>query len=467
MNHILNFYRTSRPSVKKVSAEKTEKTYKRLRMSTFIAATLGYSLYYVCRTSLNVVKQPIIDSGFLDAGQLGIIGSCLLAAYAIGKFVNGFLADYCNARRFMATGLIISALANLTMGILGIWSGYVGITGMTIFIVLAIVWALNGWSQSMGVPPAIVSLSRWFPLSERGSYYGFFSASHNFGEGLSYLCVGLIVTVAGWQWGFFGSALAGALGVATILLFLHDTPESEGLPSIEVLSGEKQNENKAEDTADASEVRRIQKAVLRSPGVWILAAASAFMYISRYAVNGWGVLFLQKIKGFDLATATVLLSVNAWCGVVGTVVSGWFSDKLFHGDRKIPALIFGALNTIALVIFLYGGNGLFINILAMILFGIAIGVLICFLGGLMAVDLVPRKASGAALGIVGIASYAAAALQDIISGQLIDKNITEQMIDGQMTQVYDFGPASMFWIGASIISFLLPILNWNRKQEDI
>ena len=285
--------------------------------------------------------------------------------------------------------------------------------------------------------------------------------------------MGLIVSFAGWQWGFFGSALAGALGIVLILLLMHDTPESEGLPPVEVLTGEKTQEQldaekkqAAESSADESaEVKRIQKAVLKSPGVWILALASAFMYVSRYAVNGWGVLFLQKVKGFELATATILLSVNAWCGVVGTVVSGWFSDKLFHGDRKIPALLFGILNTVALVLFLYGGNSLWINILAMVLFGIAIGVLICFLGGLMAVDLVPRKATGSALGIVGMASYAAAALQDIISGQLIDKNITEQLVDGQMTQVYDFGPAAIFWVGASIISFLLPLLNWRRKKE--
>lgn len=473
---ILNFYKISGPSAEKVPAEKTEKTYRRLRMSTFLAATFGYSLYYVCRTSLNVVKQPIIDSGFLDAAQLGIIGSALLATYAVGKFVNGFLADYCNIRKFMATGLIISALANFIMGVLGVWSGMAGISGMAIFFVLAIVWAMNGWSQSMGAPPAIISLSRWFPLKERGSFYGFFSASHNFGEGLSYLFVGLIVTLAGWQWGFFGSALAGAIGVILILFCLHDNTESEGLPPIEVISGEKtmeeldkeRSEAAAEDgdNEDSTEVRRIQKAVLRSPGVWILAAASAFMYVSRYAVNGWGVLFLQKEKGFDLATATILLSINAWCGVLGTVVSGWFSDKLFKGDRKYPALIFGVLNTLSLLLFLYGGNSLWVNAVAMTLFGIAIGVLICFLGGLMAVDLVPRKASGAALGIVGIASYAAAALQDIISGQLIDKNITEQMIDGQMTQVYDFSSAAIFWIAASIISFLLPILNWKRKKEE-
>lgn len=65
---------------------------------------------------------------------------------------------------------------------------------------------------------------------------------------------------------------------------------------------------------------------------------------------------------------------------------------------------------------------MFINILAMILFGIAIGVLICFVGGLMAVDLVPRQASGAALGIIGIASYVGAGIQDIISGALLDKH---------------------------------------------
>lgn len=41
----------------------------------------------------------------------------------------------------------------------------------------------------MGSPPAIISLSRWYPLRIRGTFYGFFSASHNFGEGLSFIFV--------------------------------------------------------------------------------------------------------------------------------------------------------------------------------------------------------------------------------------------------------------------------------------
>jgi hypothetical protein len=66
----------------------------------------------------------------------------------------------------------------------------------------------------MGAPPAIIALSRWYPLSKRGTYYGFFSASHNLGEFLSFLFVGAVVGIFGWQWGFVGSSLAGVLGVS-------------------------------------------------------------------------------------------------------------------------------------------------------------------------------------------------------------------------------------------------------------
>lgn len=455
MSKFLDFYKTSSPApLKELSAEESRKCYRRLRLQAFTAATLGYSLYYVCRTSLNVMKKPILDSGLLDASQLGIIGSTLLFAYAIGKFVNGFLADHCNIKRFMATGLLVSAVMNVMMGVLGLLHSV--IPTMVIFVSFAVMWCINGWTQSMGAPPAVVSLSRWFPINERGTWYGFFSASHNLGEFFSFIFVGLIVSVVGWQTGFFGSAVAGFLGVALIIFWLHDTPESKGLPPVEKLA------NEALSAADGHSVKEIQKQVLKTPAVWVLAAASAFMYISRYAVNGWGVLFLQETKGFSDTQAISTVSLNALFGIIGTVLSGWFSDKLFKGDRRVPALIFGVLNSIALALFLYGGNDLWVNILAMILFGIAIGVLICFLGGLMAVDIVPRKASGAALGVVGIASYAAAGIQDVASGFLIDSHIT---VDAAGVNHYDFTYAGIFWLGASVISFLLPLINRKRKFE--
>lgn len=462
LKKIRSFFQTSSPSPLASTDQKTQqKSYKRLRLSSFLAATIGYSLYYVCRTSLNVVKQPILDSGVLSASQLGIIGSVLLFSYAIGKFVNSLMADHSNIKRFMAMGLIVSTLANLSVGVLGLaQSSTIGITSFLFFVSFAIIWGINGWSQSMGAAPAIISLSRWYPLKERGTYYGFFSASHNLGEFLSFIFVGAIVGVLGWQWGFIGSSVAGVLGVIIIVFFLHDTPQSKGLPSIEELTNEQQNEG--ELVKNEQTTKDVQKAVLKNPWVWILALSSAFMYISRYAINGWGVLFLQESKGFSLEVATQIISINALLGVFGTIFSGWISDKLFRGNRNLPAFLFGVLNTLSLCLFLYSGDNIYINILSMILFGTAIGILICFLGGLMAVDIVPRNASGAALGIVGIASYVGAGLQDIASGWLIDSQKT--VVNG--STIYNFDYAILFWITASVLSFTLILFVWmkNKKQ---
>lgn len=447
---LLSFFRKSGPSALFTGDDAARmKLYRRLRFQSFLAGTVGYSLYYVCRTSLNVVKKPILESGALDASQLGLIGSALLFAYAIGKFVNGFLADHSNIKRFMAAGLCVSTVANLLVGVLGFANGGGFVGNMTLFVAFAVMWGVNGWAQSMGAPPAIIALSRWFPLSIRGTYYGFFSASHNLGEFLSFLFVGAVVGIFGWQWGFVGSSVAGAVGVVIILFLLHDTPESKGLPPIGVLTGE-ESEEQSRKHGSTSE---LQRSVIRNPFVWILALSSAFMYVSRYAINGWGVLFLQEVKGYSLATATQVISVNALLGIIGTVFSGWLSDRLFHGRRNVLAFGFGVLNTLALTLFLYSGNGMFVNLLAMVLFGMAIGVLICFLGGLMAIDIVPREATGAALGIVGMASYVGAGLQDIVSGWLIDSGKT--LVDGVVR--YDFGTAALFWIAASALSFILAL----------
>jgi OPA family sugar phosphate sensor protein UhpC-like MFS transporter len=302
-SRIRNFYAISEPIEQSddISTPSGQKRYRRLAMQSFVAATIGYSLYYVCRTSLNVMKKPIIDSGFLDAAELGIIGSALLFAYAIGKFINGFMCDYCNIKRFMMTGLTISLLANLAMGILG----FVGsaIPTFAILVIFATLWGINGWSQSMGSPPAIISLSRWFPLSRRGTFYGIFSASHNLGEFFSFLFVGNIVLAFGWQWGFVGSSIAGVIGVILIYFWLHDTPQSMGLPAIEAISNEQK--------ASTEQTSQLQRQVLTNPAVWVLAAASAFMYVSRYAINSWGVLYLEEAKGFSNIDAVWIISINA------------------------------------------------------------------------------------------------------------------------------------------------------------
>ncbi|MBE6235157.1 MAG: MFS transporter [Bacteroidales bacterium] len=450
---LYSFYRISKPAKETVAPDKVNDTYRSLRNRTFWGATIAYSLYYVCRMSINVVKQPLIDEGILSAGQLGLIGSALLFVYAVGKFLNGFIADYCNIRRFMATGLFISAVVNLLMGAFGLFDGM--LPTMLIFIMFAILWGVNGWMQSMGSAPGVISLSRWFPQSRRGSYYSLFSTSPYIGEFISYNVLALVVAWLGWQAGFIAAAIAGMAGALLILMFVSDTPESCGLPSVQELSGEKMTRE------DGMPTRELQKMVLRHPGIWVIALSSAFIYITKYAIAGWGVLFLQKARGFDLADASQVIAFSAVSGVLGTVLAGWLSDSVFRGDRVKPAVLSGIIGTSSLILFLFVGGGFVLNIFYVSLFSLATGVLYCIVAGLMAVDIVPRKATGAALGVVGISSYVAAGIQDIASGYLI-QGFTESHAGAD---VYDFGPVSWFWVAAAVMSFVLPVLNWKKMTS--
>ncbi len=453
---LYSYFRISKASEEKVPAGKIDDTYKSLRNKTFWGVTIAYSLYYVCRMSINVVKQPLIDEGILTAAQLGLIGSALLFVYAIGKFMNGFIADYCNIRRFMAVGLFVSALVNLLIGALGFFDSM--IPTLVIFVAFAILWGINGWMQSMGSAPGVISLSRWFAQSQRGTYYSFFSTSPYIGEFISYNLLALVVGWMGWQYGFVFAALAGVIGSAIILIFVSDTPESMGLPSIQDLSGEKMTKE------DSLPTKELQKMVLKHPGIWIIALSSAFIYITKYAIAGWGVLFLQKVRGFDLTAASQVIAFSAVFGILGTVLAGWLSDRVFKGDRVKPAVLSGIISTSSLILFLFVGGGFILNIFYVSLFSLSVGVLYCIVAGLMAVDIVPRKATGAALGVVGISSYVAAGMQDIISGLLIQYNITH-IDDG--IDLYDFGPVSWFWILAAMISFVLPVLNWKKMKGKI
>ena len=216
---LFSFYRISKPSKETVPEERVGGEYKRLRSQTFWGATAAYSLFYLCRLSMGVVKKPLIDEGLFSASELGIIASAFYFVYAIGKFLNGFIADYCNARRFMATGLLISSVINLLMGIMGLADGYVGLPGWLMYVVFVLLWGFNGWVLSMGSPSGIVSLSRWFPQSRRGTFYSIFCSTPYIGEALSMVLTGSVVAAFGWEYGFIVSMDDFGAGYSSLGVF--------------------------------------------------------------------------------------------------------------------------------------------------------------------------------------------------------------------------------------------------------
>ncbi len=436
--------------------------YRRNRLSVLIAITCGYGFAYTCRLPLSVVKKPLLDQGIFGAEWLGIIGTGFSIGYALGKLVNGFLADHANVRRFFAAGVLMSALVNLAMsGFVSKWSW------------LAL-WTLNGWFQGAGSPCSAVALANWFSPRERGRYYGIFSSSHSLGEGLTFVFTAFLVASLGWQSGFAGPGIFCILVAFGILVFLRDRPETIGLPP--VADWRNDHPSRAAEPLSPAESSRNQWRALRMPAMWILGLASACMYVSRYAINSWGMLYLQEHRQYSMVEAGLMLGLNTSAGLAGCIVYGFVSDKLFNARRPPVTLMFGIVEIISLILIFYTppGHPIILSA-AFILFGFTLSGLLAVLGGLFAMDILGKRSAGAALGFIGILSYLGSGVQEWISGRLIQKGISIETVttineNGQsiVTNIkhYDFSTAITFWIGASFVSAFLAALLWKVKTKE-
>jgi len=413
-----------------------ERKFNRLRWQTFLAMTVAYVMFYVCRLSFTVAKSALVDLG-ISPTELGMIGSALFFTYAIGKLVNGFIADHANVVRFMSLGLLLSAGMNFMMG------------STTNALLLSLFWGINGWAQSMGVGPCAVSLARWYGNKERGTFYSIWSTAHNIGEAISYMVIAAVIAGFGWRFGYLTTTALGVAGVALIALGMRDSPQSAGYPAIGVIRNEPDSQSQPQGS-----VLKNQLWSLRNPALWTLALASAFMYIDRYAINSWGIFFLQQAKHYSTLEASSIIGVNAIAGIIGTIVAGILSDRFFPRNRSIMAGIISLLNTAGFAMMIWCPRNYYTDIISMIIFGATIGALTCFLGGLIAVDISSKKAAGAALGTIGIASYAGAGLGEFLTGVIIDKT---SVISAGKT-LYNFDSLSLFWIASGLLSAALTFI---------
>jgi OPA family sugar phosphate sensor protein UhpC-like MFS transporter len=229
-----------------------------------------------------------------------------------------------------------------------------------------------------------------------------------------------------------------------------------GLPPLYEWLGEKREAKRQVTTWQT------QKQVFGIAAMWVVAISSGLMYITRYAINSWGVLYLQEIRGYTLLEAAFFLSVNTIAGIVGSIAFGYLSDKVFDARRPPANLIFAIVEVLALLAIFYGPNNYFVLLIAFTFYGAALSGLLASIGGLFGVDIAPRGATGAAMGFVGAFSYLAAATQENISAALISRGTT--IVDG--IRQYDFDQAILFWVGSSVVSMLLAAALWNTRVRD-
>ncbi len=298
--------------------------YRYHRVRVMVAITLCYGVIYTCRLALGVVKKPLIDAGVFGPAELGMIGSALFYTYAFGKLTNGFLADHANIKKFLALGFRADRAVQRGNGILH--------DRCLVGAAVGLEWLVPELRRASSV----VAITAWFSNRERGRVYGIWSTAHSIGEGLTFLVVGAVVAVLGWRWGFWMPGLIGIVIAITAYRFIQDRPRTLGLPTV----ADWRNDHYAQASAHQQSTFAAQLSIVKIAPIWILALASSTIYITRYAINSWGVLYLQEARGYSPTMAGTLLMISTIAGMVGAISYGFISDKLFHARRPPANLLF-------------------------------------------------------------------------------------------------------------------------------
>jgi len=403
--------------------------YKRLRWQVFIGIFIGYAGFYIVRKNFSMAIPALAPFGF-EKGELGVVLSMNAIAYGFSKFLMASVSDRSDARKFLPLGLVCAALSMLFMIVPIQWIGAEH-KSMAI-ILMAVLNFLVGWFNGMGWPPCGRVMTHWFSIKERGTWMSFWNCAHNVGGAL----VGPMAVYGALWFGswFYGNAsdyyfligtyafpAAVAILIAiTAYSMIRDTPQSCGLPSIEKWSGSagKNYSAKAEEVLSTKEIFKI---VLSNRFLWYIALANAFVYMVRYGCLDWAPTILTE-KGINLKDAGWAYFAYEIAAIPGTIICGWLSDKVFHGRRALPTILFMALLIVAIWVYMQNLDNLNVVIGCLI----AIGFLIygpVMLIGVQALDLAPKNAAGTAAGLTGFMGYVlgTAVLANIVIGYVAEK----------------------------------------------
>ncbi len=388
-----------------------QKEYKAWRWRIFYSMFIGYMFYYFSRMSFTFAMPGLISDLGYEKADLGIVATFLAISYGTSKFVSGLIGDRSNPRFMMAAGLILTGILNIC----------IGLSSSLVFFCLFM--ALNGLFQGFGWPPCARLLTHWYSQSERGTWWSFWNISHNLGAGLIALIVSFALQYYGWRYGMYIPGVICIFGGLFTLNRLRDTPQSLGLPSIEVFrndfSGQEKN-NRSLEEKELTTKQILFDYILNNKFIWLLAFAYLFIYVVRSGFATWTQLYLIEARNYtpmEAGTPIVLFEVG---GVLGSLFAGWFSDSFTKG-RRGPVNIFFAFALLAACFFFWlvpPGFWVLDYISVFVIGFFVFGPQMML--GLAAAELAHKKASGTATGFIGLFAYLGAALTGYPLGKIAD-----------------------------------------------
>ena len=430
----LSFLRPDPPAALMLTDEaEIKEQYRYWQKRILLSSLIGYALFYAVRKNLGIAMPFLQKDLGITKSDLGLFLTLHGVLYGISKFANGFLADRANARTMMCIGLILSAIANVFFGF------------GTAVLVLGLVWVLNGWFQGIGFPPCARLMTHWFSPKELATKMSIWNTSHSIGAGLVVVLCGYLMTYFGnWRLCFLVPAVIAIVGTIFLWFTLRDTPQSLGLPEVE---GSKTEHS--EDNADFKAI--IARKVFGNPYIWIIAFANFFVYTIRYAVFDWGPTLLMETKGVEIKNAGWMMFAFEGSGVIGMLLSGWLTDKLF-GGRGSRLCVFSMLAAGGSIYAMWKlpphSPGLTTVVLA------TAGFFIYgpqALVGITVANLATKRAAATAVGLTGIFGYASS----ILSGWGL----------GKLAETYGWNAGFVGMLGVAAAGAFFFLLAWPAKPH--
>jgi OPA family glycerol-3-phosphate transporter-like MFS transporter len=382
--------------------------------ATAALLALGYSGYYFCRSDLSVVLPDLMRDlsrhGITPNEaqiRLGFMASLGTAAYALGKFFSGALADTRGGRRFFLGGMAGSILFTIFFALGG---------GFPIF---TLAWIGNRLFQSQGWAGLVRVSSRWFSYSTYGSVMAVVSLSFLFGDaGCRWTMSELLAHGVGWRGVFYFAA--GALAVLFLinLLLLRETPAERGLPAPEVNPRNVYAQNGNTDEPDAEHQQKIGailRPLLTSFAFWLVCLLAFGTTLLRETFNLWTPTYFVQFVGLLPSVAASRSALFPLCGGVSVLLGGFLSDKLGANGRNVLVVAGMTACTVCLVMLgrVTGHAGEWAPSLLVGLVGFTLLGPYSYLAGAMSLDFGGQRGSATAAGIIDGFGYIAGWLSGV------------------------------------------------------
>ncbi|UCC63871.1 MAG: MFS transporter, partial [Anaerolineae bacterium] len=379
--------------------------------------------FYLCRVNLAVAAPVMRAELGWDVGTVGLIGGAFLWVYALGQLIIGTLGQRADARPFVLVGMLVSAACNLALGLVRQpWA-------------MAVLWAVNGWAQSMGWGAIMKTIATWVDPARRGRIAALFSPCFVLGHLLAWTAGGWLASRWGWQYAFWAPAAAFAAMAVVWWWGVRSSPQAAGLAAPGSNAG-------GPAAAPPPAVGDILRSLVGSSRLRWAALTCAFASMIKDGLNLWAPTLLVDGLGMRVDRAAWAASVLPLLGLAGSSLAGWSSDRFFR-SRESPGIVglslLVALAMLGLMAVLGGGSltgGA--PVLVVLLLGLC-GVAMYGINSLLLTSLPLSFANVAAVaGFLDFASYVGGGISGLAAGQLLAG--------------YGWSAVFGYWLAATVIA---------------